>query len=129
MVTMDVQVNQTRPVLGPAAMLGMELVLGQIKPMGLSDKELIGVIATLDGYVTGSARTQLYNEEAERKTGLTNAEFWAAQQPALERALASGTYPLMAGLAEDAFDQSFDIFDFGLQRLLDGFETLVRQRG
>ncbi|GAB2668134.1 TetR/AcrR family transcriptional regulator [Nocardia goodfellowii] len=123
-----VQVNQTRPVMGPAAMQGMELVLAQIKPMGLTDQELISVVITIDGYVTGAARTQLYHEEAERKTGLTDAEFWTAQLPALERALASGDYPLMASLSEDAFDPSFDHFGFGLQRILDGFEVLVRQR-
>ncbi|MEV0251435.1 TetR/AcrR family transcriptional regulator [Nocardia sp. NPDC050712] len=122
------QVNQSRPVMGPAAVLGMELIVGQIKSMGLTDAELIAVIVTLDGYVTGTARTQLYAAEAERTTGLTDAEFWAAQTPTLERALSSGRYPLMASLSEDAFDQSFDHFGFGLQRILDGFEVLVEQR-
>ncbi|MEV6280716.1 TetR/AcrR family transcriptional regulator [Nocardia sp. NPDC051832] len=123
-----IQVNQTRPVMGPAALLGMELVLAQITPMGLTDQELISVVVTVDGYVTGAARTQLHHAEAERTSGLTDAEFWAAQQPVLERALASGRFPLMAALSEDAFDHSFDHFDFGLQRILDGFEVLVNQR-
>ncbi|WP_194813612.1 TetR/AcrR family transcriptional regulator [Nocardia sp. XZ_19_385] len=123
-----IQVNQTRPIMGPAAIQGMELILGQIKPMGLTDQELIGVVVTVDGYVTGAARSQLYHEEAERKSGLTDAEFWEAQLPVLERELASGKYPLMATLSEDAFDQSFDHFGFGLQSILDGFEVLVNRR-
>ncbi|MEU8897349.1 TetR/AcrR family transcriptional regulator [Nocardia sp. NPDC048505] len=123
-----VQVNQSRPVMGPAALQGMELIIGWIKPMGLTDPELVAVIVAVDGYVTGTARTQLYAREAERTTGLTDAEFWAAQLPALERALATGDYPLMAALSEDSFDQDFDHFGFGLQRLLDGFEVLVEQR-
>jgi hypothetical protein len=43
--------------------------------------------------------------------------------------MASGRYPLLAGLSEDAFGSAFDHFEFGLQRILDGLEVLVSQRG
>ncbi|WP_378729597.1 TetR/AcrR family transcriptional regulator [Nocardia brasiliensis] len=122
------QVNQARPVLGPSAVEGMEVMLSRIRPMGLPDRELVSVVIMISGYVDGVARTQLYQEEVERKTGLTDAEFWAAQYPVLERALASGRYPVMASLAEDSFDRGFDHFGFGLQRILDGLEHYVAQR-
>ncbi|MBP0645448.1 TetR/AcrR family transcriptional regulator C-terminal domain-containing protein, partial [Mycobacterium tuberculosis] len=35
------QVNQTRPVLGPGALANMELLMGRIMPMKLSDPELV----------------------------------------------------------------------------------------
>jgi AcrR family transcriptional regulator len=123
------QVNQTRPILGPSALDGMEKILSRIKPMGLTDPELISAIIMIDGYVVGAARTQLYEREAERRTGLTDAEFWQAQVPTLEKIMASGRYPLLAGLSEDAFGSDFDHFEFGLQRILDGLEVLVSQRG
>jgi AcrR family transcriptional regulator len=125
------QVNQTRPVLGPGAVEGMEKVLVRIKPMGLADRELISAVILIDSYVVGAARTQLYAQEAERKSGLTDAEFWQAQTPALEKAMASGRYPVLASLDEDAFGTDFDHFEFGLQRILDGLESLVegRRRG
>jgi AcrR family transcriptional regulator len=122
------QVNQSRPILGPSAMDGMEKVLTLIRPMGLSDPELVSAIIMIDGYVVGAARSQLYQQEAERRTGLTDAEFWQAQVPALEKAMASGRYPVMASLSEDAFGSDFDHFGFGLQRILDGLEVLVARR-
>ncbi|WP_405894661.1 TetR/AcrR family transcriptional regulator [Streptomyces sp. NBC_00104] len=123
------QVNQSRPVLGPSALDGMEKVLSRIKSMGLTDPELISVIIAVDGYVVGAARTQLYQQEAEHRSGLTDAEFWQAQAPVLEELMASGRYPLLSSLSEDAFGTDFDHFEFGLQRLLDGLETLVARRG
>ncbi|MFF3487498.1 TetR/AcrR family transcriptional regulator [Streptomyces sp. NPDC002701] len=121
--------NQSRPVLGPSAIDGMEKVISRIKPMGLSDPELISVVVMIDSYVIGAARTQLYAKEAERRTGLTDTEFWAAQHPVLEQVMASGRYPVMAALSEDAFGPEFDHFEFGLQRILDGLDALVGRRG
>ncbi|WP_200306597.1 TetR/AcrR family transcriptional regulator [Streptomyces adelaidensis] len=123
------RVNQSRPILGPSALDGMEKVLSRIKSMGLTDPELISVIIAVDGYVVGAARTQLYAQEAERRTGLTDTEFWQAQAPVLGELMASGRYPLLAGLSEDAFATDFDHFEFGLQRILDGLEVLVGRRG
>ncbi|MCD7441342.1 TetR/AcrR family transcriptional regulator [Streptomyces lincolnensis] len=123
------QVNQTRPILGPSAMDGMEKVLSLIRPMGLTDPELISAIIMVDGYVVGVARTHLYVQEAERLTGLTDKEFWEAQTPVLEKILASGRYPMMASLSEDSFGPDFDHFEFGLQRILDGLEAFVARRG
>ncbi|MGY3681932.1 hypothetical protein ACVWXU_005555 [Streptomyces sp. TE33382] len=40
----------------------------------------------------------------------------------------SGDYPMMAGMAEDTFSADFDHFEFGLRRLIDGFEVLVQER-
>lgn len=121
-------VNQTRPVLGPGAMGGMETILGGIKDMGLSDPELISVIIMVSGYVSGVARTQVHAVEVRQVTGVSDAEFWQEQQPMLSTVMNSGRYPAMATLSEDAFGSDFDHFEFGLQRLLDGLEVLVARR-
>ncbi|MCX5333275.1 TetR/AcrR family transcriptional regulator [Streptomyces sp. NBC_00140] len=122
------QVNQSRPILGPSALDGMEKVLTLIKPMGLTDPELVSAIIMIDGYVVGAARTQLYAQEVERRTGLTDAEFWQAQVPTLEKVMATGRYPVLAALSDDAFGTDFDHFEFGLQRILDGLEVIVSRR-
>ncbi|MGW3648517.1 TetR/AcrR family transcriptional regulator [Streptomyces sp. NPDC000878] len=122
------QVNQSRPVLGPSSLDGMESVLARIKPMGLTDPELVSAVVTVDGYVVGAARAQVHQQEAERRTGLTDQEFWRAQLPVLERAMASGRYPVLATLSEDTFAPGFDHFEFGLQRILDGLEVWVERR-
>ncbi|MFC8566557.1 TetR/AcrR family transcriptional regulator [Streptomyces sp. NPDC057245] len=121
-------VNQSRPVLGPSALDGMEKVLARIRAMGLSDPELVSVVVMIDGYVVGAARTQVYEQEAERGSGLTDAQFWAAQEPVLMEAMNSGRYPVLSSLAEDSFSPRFDHFEFGLQRILDGLEVLVAER-
>ncbi|MDQ0600925.1 AcrR family transcriptional regulator [Streptomyces canus] len=122
------QVNQSRPILGPSALDGMEKVLTLIKPMGLTDPELVSAIIMIDGYVVGAARTQLYQQEVERRTGLTDAEFWQAQVPMLEKVMATGRYPVLAALSDDAFGTDFDHFEFGLQRILDGLQVIVSRR-
>ncbi|MFK4065887.1 TetR/AcrR family transcriptional regulator [Streptomyces sp. NPDC029674] len=122
------QVNQARPVLGPGAVGGLDRTLSRIKPMGLTDPELIGVIVMTEGYVTGVARTQVHEVEATKRTGLSDEAFWEAQAPVLERVMKSGRYPTLANLSEDSFGPDFDHFEFGLQRLLDGLDVLVARR-
>jgi hypothetical protein len=47
----------------------------------------------------------------------------------MEKAMATGDYPALAGLAEDAFAAGWDeTFEFGLARLLDGIAALVEPR-
>ena len=121
-------VNQARPLLGPSALDGMEKVLGRIRPMGLPDPELVSAVIMVDGYVVGAARTQVYQREAERTSGMTTADFFAAQAPFIEKVMATGRYPVLGSLAEDTWSPEFDHFEFGLQRILDGLEVFVAGR-
>ncbi|MFJ5686380.1 TetR/AcrR family transcriptional regulator [Streptomyces sp. NPDC093099] len=121
-------VNQARPVLGPNSVSGLERKLAAIKGMGLTDPELISVIIMVEGYVSGVARTHVHAVEAEKKSGITDQEFWQAQEPVLSKAMTSGVYPVMAAMSEEAFAPEFDHFAFGLQRILDGLEVLVERR-
>ncbi|MEI5099309.1 TetR/AcrR family transcriptional regulator [Streptomyces sp. PmtG] len=121
-------VNQSRPVLGPSAVGGLEKVLARIKPTGLRDPELISVLIMVEGYVSGAARTHLHEVEAEQDSKLSQEAFWEAQSPILERVMESGRYPLIAGLSEEAFGADFDHFEFGLQRILDGLAVFVEHR-
>ncbi|NEB04984.1 TetR/AcrR family transcriptional regulator [Streptomyces sp. SID13726] len=121
-------VNQARPLLGPSALDGLEKVLGRIRPMGLTDPELVSAAIMIDGYVVGAARTQVYQQEAERNSGMTTSEFFAAQAPFLEKVMTAGRYPVLASLADDTWSPEFDHFEFGLQRILDGLEVCVEER-
>jgi AcrR family transcriptional regulator len=122
------RMNQSRPLLGPSALDGMEAMLSRIRPMGLTDPELVSAIIMVDGYVVGAARTQVYQLEAELTSGQTTAEFYAAQAPFVQKIMATGRYPVLASLPEDTWSADFDHFEFGLQRILDGLEVLVGQR-
>ncbi|ALO10189.1 TetR family transcriptional regulatory protein [Streptomyces venezuelae] len=126
------KVNEARSVLGPSALRGLELCLSGLKGphgMGLGDPQTISVIITVQSYTAGIARMELQTVEAAKETGVDDEEFWRTQQPYLERAMASGDYPMMAALAADTFSRDVDHFTFGLERLLDGFEILVAKAG
>ena len=126
------KVNWTRPVFGPNTMAGFEAILAAIDGIGLTDQERVTLIVAVDSLVTGLARSQILYASAAEETGLSDDECWQLQTPVLERAMASGDYPAMAALSDDAFDAPWnETFEFGLHRLLDGTELLVgsRQQG
>jgi AcrR family transcriptional regulator len=123
------QVDQSRPLLGPNALTGLEQYLRGIGGIGFTDQERIIVVATIDGLITGIARTYVNALQAEQRSGLSDEEFWAAQAPVLTKAMGTGDYPTMASLAEDTFSFSHEqLFAFGLERLLDGLGAFVERR-
>jgi AcrR family transcriptional regulator len=123
------QVNWSRPVVGPSTLAGLEFVLGGLAGLGLTDQERVTAVITIDGFVTGVTRSQLQHAAAVEATGVSDEEFWGRHYPVLEKAMASGDYPAMAALAEDAFNLGRDeTFGWGLQRVLDGIEALVDAR-
>lgn len=123
------RVNWTRPVFGPNTLAGLEQMIAGLAEPELTDQERISVVVSIDAYVTGTARSRILYEAAPAETGISNDEFWAHQYPVLERAMATGDYPIIAGLSEDAFSASWEeTFEFGLQRLLDGIEALLTAR-
>jgi AcrR family transcriptional regulator len=123
------RVNQARTVLGPSAVRGLETSLAALQGMGLRDPEVISVIISVQSFVSGIARLELETAEAAQQTGVSDADFWKSQEPFLVRAMSTGSYPMLAALSEDAFSPDFDHFGFGLARLVDGLEVLVRERG
>ncbi|MEU1787482.1 TetR/AcrR family transcriptional regulator [Streptomyces sparsogenes] len=123
------QVDQARPILGPNAMAGLEFALRGLDGLGLTDRERIHVIVTVEGFATGIARTHVNSTMAEKRTGVSDEEFWKAHTPALEKALASGRFPMQAALGEDAFSgRGEDAFEFGLKNLLDGIGAFIATR-
>ncbi|MFF7248681.1 TetR/AcrR family transcriptional regulator [Embleya sp. NPDC008237] len=123
-------VDQARPVLGPNSLQALEFTLAAIGDARLSDREKLTVLSIIDGgYVSGMARTHFNTVRAAQRTGVSDEQFWAAQAPLLNAAMASGRYPKLAALAEDSFTQDGEAaFEFGLQRLLDGLETFIDRR-
>jgi hypothetical protein len=123
------QVNWTRPVIGPNTLAGIEVFMRGLDGLGLTDQERISTMIMVDGYVTGVARQRIQHAAVAGETGLSDEDFWSQQAPVLSRAMESGEYPAMAALGGDAFDAGWDeTFEFGLTRLLDGVAMLVKSR-
>ncbi|WKX71007.1 TetR/AcrR family transcriptional regulator [Streptomyces sp. XD-27] len=119
-------VDQGRPILGPNAMAGLEFALRGLDGLGLTDREMINVLVAVDGYVTGTARSHLNSVLAEKRTGVSNEDFWNAQAPVLEKVIASGRFPTQAKMSMDAFSGTGEeVFELGLTSLLDGLEKFI----
>jgi AcrR family transcriptional regulator len=123
------QVDQTRPVLGPRALAGLEFALQQLTALPLPDLQKMQAISAIETLAAAAARLHNNAIAAEQHSGRTTEEFWQAQEPVLTKAMDSGRFPMIASLADDAFaGGGAELFEFGLQRLLDGLDMLVQQR-
>lgn len=121
------QVDQARPVLGPNQLAGIEHALSGLSGMALSDQKKVNILVLVDGFVSSCARSLVNAKRAEERTGVTDEEFWTTQAPILEKAMATGKYPMMAALSEDAFAGSGeDLFDFGLGLMIEGLRVYLR---
>ncbi|MGH3244468.1 MAG: TetR/AcrR family transcriptional regulator [Spirillospora sp.] len=119
-------VDQSRPLLGPNSLRGLDQLLGRLRRFGPDDRSLMMMVGVQYDYVTGVARSHINELRAETRTGVSSEEFWEQQGPTLEKALNSGAFPTMADLDEKTFDFSYEqLFEFGLNRLHDGFASLL----
>jgi AcrR family transcriptional regulator len=116
--------------LGPNTARRYEQVLGAIDGMGLDIDEMLMMIETLDAFVRGRTIEDLSEQEAVRRSGLSQNEWLQAQTPYVQSLIDSGRYPLLARVVLDAraphdpnhFERAFDL---GLERVLDGLATMV----
>ncbi|GII00374.1 TetR/AcrR family transcriptional regulator [Planobispora takensis] len=128
------QVSQARPVLGPSSIKGLEIALRVLDGIGLDEFEMMKMITLVDGYVTGTARIIVEAGQAAKQTGVSDEQFWQAQEPfmtrllddarftTLRRVADAGVFADVSGADPSAGD---DGFEFGLQRVLDGIEAYV----
>ena len=125
------QVPISGPPVMPNQIAWMEDGLRALGDTGLAEGEKLSVILLVSGYVRNEATLSASTSPrpppvpptarscrpgASSSTRLTDAEHF----PALHAALASGVF--------DQDDDADDEFTFGLERVLDGIESLVRRR-
>ncbi|MFF7411432.1 TetR/AcrR family transcriptional regulator C-terminal domain-containing protein [Streptomyces lydicus] len=118
----------TRPQPMPRAMALVEWTMARVE--GMDPVTLIHMALTLLGFVLSTAAGLEDDLEAEQETGMDQEQWMAAMDPVFEGILTSGSYPMYAGMAgiDDDKVNLGTLFDFGLERLLDGMEVLVERR-
>lgn len=117
------QLNWSRPALGPHMVGDYEAGLSALASLDVTDTERVTINQIIDGYVTGMARNFVQSRLAPQASGLSDAEFWSLQGPSLGAAFAAGRYPTVAALPDEARRNDWNRdFEFGLQRILDGLE-------
>ncbi|MFJ1708760.1 TetR/AcrR family transcriptional regulator C-terminal domain-containing protein [Kitasatospora sp. NPDC088346] len=116
----------TRPQPLPGAVPLTEWVLASFDGLGLDLHTCFTTHLVLLNYVRGTAVNLESEAEAEALTGLDNEQWLDTQEPALRALLATGRFPGLARITTTGYDFDLDrLFEFGLQRILDGIAVLV----
>ncbi|MFI8822600.1 TetR/AcrR family transcriptional regulator C-terminal domain-containing protein [Streptomyces sp. NPDC053431] len=116
----------TRPQMIGSALPYSEWMLATLLARGLDLNTAFTAHLTLLNYARGIAVNLEAEREAEAHSGLDNEEWMGSQEPALLTILASGRFPALSRLAATGYDLDLDaLFEFGLQRLLDGIASYV----
>lgn len=116
----------TRPQPVASAIPYTEWVLATLDSRGLDLQTIFTAHITLFTYIRGTAVNVELETEAEALSGMDNEEWMDAQEPTLQAILADGRFPVFARLASGGYDFDLDaLFEFGLQRLLDGIAVLL----
>lgn len=118
----------TRPQMLSAALPFSEWMLAALHARGLDLSSAFTAHLMLFNYARGIAINLETEQEAEALSGLDSEEWMDTQEPALQKLLATGRFPMLSRLATDGYDLDLDaLFDFGLQRLLDGLAALLSE--
>jgi DNA-binding transcriptional regulator YhcF (GntR family) len=121
-------VSLTRPTPIPNGMAYTEGALRAVDGLGLDPSTMLYVAITIAGYVQATAVNLESEVEAEQDTGVTRDEWMQAQVDTVTTILASGRFPMLSGIAmrPDFHLELDDLFEFGLQLLLDGLAVLIQ---
>ncbi|MFG1682985.1 TetR/AcrR family transcriptional regulator [Nonomuraea sp. NPDC049269] len=120
------EVRGTRRVPGPNAVAHYEYMLSAVSGTGLTPAEMIAVVGLVARFVDSEAVRLAEVARTERLSGVSEEEWWGARDTLYARL---DRYPTLSYLWEaGGYDEPEDPFEFGLRRVLDGIEVLVRER-
>jgi AcrR family transcriptional regulator len=116
----------TRPQPVANAIPFTEWVLASLDGRGLDLQTVFTTHITLFNYIRGTAINMESEAEAEALSGMDNEEWMDTQEPALRAILPTGRFPIFERLVAEGYDFELDdLFEFGLQRILDGVAALI----
>ena len=125
------QVENSRPWIGPHVSDRYEWQLAAIEGAGFTDLEMDQVITLVCDFTAGAARSSIDTRRTAEQSGISDAEWWAVNAPLLDRLMPAAAYPIsgrvgqVAGAEYNAVGDPERSFRFGLERLLDGLERLL----
>jgi AcrR family transcriptional regulator len=124
-------VATVRPPLGPGLMAKYEHELAVFDGLGLDDVTVDAALTHLLNFVRCLARDAADARAVRQAAATTDAQWWAANAPLLERVLDAAAYPravrigAAAGEAQEAMYDPERAYAFGLPRVLDGLAALL----
>ena len=128
------EVSGLRAWVGPGASDLYEWQLSAIEDVGLDDIEMDQTVALLVGFASSVAQAQERIRAEERSSGMTQADWWAANADELGVVMAGREYPLagrVGAAAGEAYQAATDPareMEYGLARILDGLVAHIEQK-
>jgi AcrR family transcriptional regulator len=120
------EIRGTRHVPGPNAVARYDELLAALTGTALRPSEVIAAANLIGRFLDAEALLLVETRIEERRSGVSEEEWWGARDSLYERL---DRYPALTHLWESGgWDTPEDSFEFGLARLLDGIEALVRRR-
>ncbi|MER6511364.1 TetR/AcrR family transcriptional regulator C-terminal domain-containing protein [Nonomuraea sp. NPDC001636] len=120
------EVRGSRHLPGPNAVAHYDHMLGALTGTALRPSEVVAVVGLLGRFVDAEALLLAETRREESRSGVSEQEWWGARDSLYERL---DRFPALSRLWETgAWDDPEDSFTFGLRRLLDGVEVLIRER-
>ncbi|MGH7912865.1 MAG: TetR/AcrR family transcriptional regulator, partial [Candidatus Dormibacteraceae bacterium] len=121
--------SMMRPQIMPGVLPLADYLLSAVAGLGLSHGDTFTAYLALLNFVRGMGTNLDAEAQQQALTGMDNEAWLATQEPAMREALASGDYPTFRRFTSREYDFDLDrIFEFGLQRLLDGLDALRSER-
>jgi AcrR family transcriptional regulator len=119
-----------RPPLGPGLMRKYEMELRAVDGLGLPELQMDLLVTLVNGFVRGTVSGVEEKADAERVTGISEDQWWAATEPYVAQVFDAQRYPTAARVGPVAGEElgAYDphrSFEFGLERLLDGIGVLI----
>jgi AcrR family transcriptional regulator len=128
------QVATHRPPLGPNVLASIEASFQALDGLGLTGVEMDQLLHLVTDYVRGAVLQAIEIRDVEERTGMTDEQWWRTNEPLLLGFVDTKDYPTcdrISGELEAAYSNGVDpaaIFEFGLQRLLDGIGVYIAGR-
>jgi AcrR family transcriptional regulator len=123
-----------RPPLGPNVLRKAETMLRALDGMGLETLDMALAAEALQNYVIGALHAAREAREAEKRTGLTDDQWFEIIAPMLAEHMNLADFPAIARMKEArsarsrSLEEQASRFEFGLERLLDGIDGFIRSR-
>lgn len=118
----------TRTVLGPNVFDSYEVMLRALSDTGLPPGDIVNAAELVAGYVAGAARRVSEEVEAQRRTGISEEQWWLERTNFWEHYFDYERYPMISAMWDsEAFEARAESFEFGLQRVLDGIEAHLKR--
>jgi AcrR family transcriptional regulator len=120
----------TRPNLGPQALRTIEYSMASVDGLGLDIDQMLDMVSTVQAFAVGFVQAELAEEEAQRRTGLTEEQWRARMAPYIRQLIASGRYPYFERIVIEAedFPDIDATFERRLSYVLDGLAANLERR-